>query len=144
LQKISPSPSGSAPNAIFVYGTLQRGQLRDRLWPCPAERILVARVRGTLYDLGPYPALIAGTDWVQGERWELPPRAMPRVLEVLDGIEGFANRSDDLYRRVQLDCLDETGQTRTAFAYLFARPDALQATDRILPNVDGYCSWTAR
>ena len=43
--------------SVFVYGTLKRHGARHHLWPYPPVRIVSARIRGTLYDMGPYPAL---------------------------------------------------------------------------------------
>lgn len=86
--------------AFFVYGTLQRGQCRQRCWPVPAVRVDRAFARGQLYDLGEYPAMLPGDDWVAGERWELAAADLPRVLRVLDRVEGYAQPGeDDLYDR---------------------------------------------
>jgi gamma-glutamylcyclotransferase (GGCT)/AIG2-like uncharacterized protein YtfP len=54
-------------SGVFVYGTLQRGGVRERCWPRKPIYVEVARVRGALYDLGPYPALVEGSDFVAGE-----------------------------------------------------------------------------
>jgi len=48
--------------AIFVYGTLMRGQQRESMWTKVPEQILPACARARLYDLGPFPAIVAGED----------------------------------------------------------------------------------
>lgn len=59
---------------IFVYGTLQRGEVQDiaNLEPQP-RYIGEGQVRGWLYDLGHCPALILAADapWVRGEVYEI-------------------------------------------------------------------------
>ena len=52
------------PILVFVYGTLKRGEARARLWPRKPQAVEPATVRGTLYDLGDYPALVPGDDTV--------------------------------------------------------------------------------
>jgi gamma-glutamylcyclotransferase (GGCT)/AIG2-like uncharacterized protein YtfP len=90
--------------AVFVYGTLQRGQLRGGMWPCQPVLIEPAVVRGELYDLGAYPGLRFGDDWVLGERWTFLPQDIERTLTVLDGIEGYDAASDSgLYLRRTID-----------------------------------------
>lgn len=88
-------------SSIFVYGTLKRGQCRGAMWPVQPMGVFPVFTHGTLFDRQDYPAMTSGTDCVAGERWDFHPDQMPRVLEVLDAIEG-ANQPGfpDLYRRV--------------------------------------------
>src|SRR5262245_31105020 len=102
----------SEPNAVFVYGTLKRGQVRERCWPRPPISVEPATVHWALYDLGPYPALVAGDDTVAGELWHLAPGDMQATLAALDRVEGFGGKEDDLYRRVIVECETTTGSTR--------------------------------
>jgi gamma-glutamylcyclotransferase (GGCT)/AIG2-like uncharacterized protein YtfP len=129
-----------SPRAVFVYGTLKRGQVRERSWPIKPQAIEPATVRGTLYDLGKYPALIAGDDLVAGEIWRFEPAKMAETLAVLDRIEGFAGRDDDLYRRTIIECRIAAG-CELAWVYSFARKDDLQSARRIAPNDQGLCAW---
>ena len=65
----------SAPDLLFVYGTLRRGGSNDIARIAPAARWHgTARVRGLLCDLGRYPALLLAADagWVQGELYAVP------------------------------------------------------------------------
>lgn len=130
------------PDSIFVYGTLKRHGIRQHLWPYPPTRIVRSRVQGQLYDMGHYPALARpGTDWIIGERWILPPETMQKTLQILDDIEGYCQRPDDLYFRCIVDCHDEDGVTRAAYTYQFAQTDRLIMARRIRPNAEGVCSW---
>lgn len=84
---------------LFVYGTLKsgsapaavRGLLRE------AERVRAAVIRGTLFDVGDYPALLlSGDHEVRGEIWRCPADLLP----VLDQYEGT---DDGLFRRVAIE-----------------------------------------
>lgn len=84
---------------LFVYGTLKsatappagRALLRD------AERVAEGAVRGTLFDVGSYPALLlSGEDEIRGEVW----RCAAELLPVLDRYE---STEKGLFRRVAVD-----------------------------------------
>ncbi|MCC5786726.1 MAG: gamma-glutamylcyclotransferase [Phycisphaerales bacterium] len=103
--------------SVFVYGTLKRGQCRETCWPAAPVDVRPAQVQGLLYDLGAYPALRNGEGRVAGELWEFAPEHMPRVLEVLDMVEGYADSPSDLYRRVQVEVRCGEGRV-TAWTYV--------------------------
>ena len=130
----------SEHTAVFVYGTLQRGEVRVRCWPRPPISVEAATVRGTLYDLGPYPALVAGDDTVAGELWHIARSDMAATLAALDRVEGFAGSSDNLYRRVIVTCRSAAGSTQ-AWSYYLARAAMLRSAKRILPDDRGLCFW---
>jgi gamma-glutamylcyclotransferase (GGCT)/AIG2-like uncharacterized protein YtfP len=130
----------SEPTAVFVYGTLKRGEFRERCWPRPPISIELATTGGALYDLGPYPALVAGDDTVAGELWQIAPDDIEETLVALDRVEGFAGTSDDLYRRVIVECQTAAGSTR-AWTYQLASVAALHTARRILPNDRRLCVW---
>lgn len=130
--------------SIFVYGTLQTTGCRAKAWPHPPLRIAPARVRGQLFDLGPYPALRPGSDWITGERWEFSPDTIDETLQVLDAIEGFAQGDDDLYRREAVPCWDHDDTQQVAFTYFYAQSlDTAHAT-RIHPDASDLCRWDTR
>jgi gamma-glutamylcyclotransferase (GGCT)/AIG2-like uncharacterized protein YtfP len=131
----------SQPTAIFVYGTLQRGQCRERNWPRPPMRIEDATVQGALYDLGPYPALVEGNDCIAGELWHLTDADLPETLRELDRVEAFYGRADDLYQRVTIRCHTPTGPV-LAWTYRYARPGDMKVAQRIAPSATtGQCRW---
>lgn len=89
---------------LFAYGSLKRGEApadaRELLRPC--QVVGPASVRGTLYDVGDFPALLlAGDDRVHGEIWRCP----AGLLQALDRYEGV---DDALFRRVGVE-IDGSG-----------------------------------
>lgn len=98
-----PCPENSLAPArrLFVYGTLRRGGSNDiaRLVP-DAMFVAEASMRGRLYDLGEYPALVADENagWVAGEIYTVPESAWP----TLDALEEVVTpeRPDGYYFRV--------------------------------------------
>lgn len=107
------------PERIALYGTLMRSFGRQ-------ARLGVARmlrferrcvIRGLLFDLGPYPGLIAGQGRVEAELYRVRDSA---ALKVLDEFEGsappFGPRALFVRRRVRL--LEPRVE---AWAYFFNR-----------------------
>lgn len=130
-------------NALFVYGTLQQGHLRSRMWPHPPQSIRKALARGRLLDLGAYPGLISGDDWVLGELWILAMDHMPKTVEVLDQVEGYDSATDrGLYIRRSLSvwCLESFDQRARlpptpAYTYLIADEHRIAAARWIEPRI---------
>jgi gamma-glutamylcyclotransferase (GGCT)/AIG2-like uncharacterized protein YtfP len=84
---------------LFTYGTLRSGGSASAALLGGCERVGEGTVRGTLYDVGKYPALLLGGDGeVRGEVWRCPAGR----LADLDRYEGVAG---GLFRRaaVQVD-----------------------------------------
>jgi gamma-glutamylcyclotransferase (GGCT)/AIG2-like uncharacterized protein YtfP len=140
--QVTGSIDATSPAAIFVYGTLQRGQVRERCWPRQPVAIESATVRGALYDLGPYPALVPGNDTVGGELWHIAPADMAVTLAALDHVEGYAGRPDDLYRRVIVECQTASAKV-PAWTYRLAQTELLQSARHIAPAERGVCTWAA-
>jgi gamma-glutamylcyclotransferase (GGCT)/AIG2-like uncharacterized protein YtfP len=100
------------PTLLFAYGTLApegpEQAARDG-WMADA-------VRGRLFDLGPYPALVdhgdPGAGWVEGYVRPVDPADL---IEWLDPYEGVG---EGLYRRVEAVTLGG----RRAWVYVYARP----------------------
>jgi gamma-glutamylcyclotransferase (GGCT)/AIG2-like uncharacterized protein YtfP len=90
---------------VFVYGTLRRGSERAMSirFP-PAKFIAEGNVRGTLFDLGAYPGLLANENGslVKGEVYQVD----DETLRILDKFEASSN-----YRRKQIEVLLGTGKT---------------------------------
>lgn len=78
---------------LFTYGSLRSGSDASRTLLDGCGRIGEGVVRGTLYDVGEYPALLlSGDGEVRGEIWRCPPER----LVVLDRYEAVA---EGLFRR---------------------------------------------
>lgn len=116
---------------LFVYGTLKRGQCREKCWPVVPQQVSPAFTAGSLFDLGPYPAMTRGTAFIAGELWSFTAEQIDEVRECLDRIEvtnqpGIPNEYDRITVEVQL--LDS--QSVLAECYLFARPEELNKLGR--------------
>lgn len=95
-----------ARHAVFVYGTLKRGERHHHLL---ASARFVGRGRTAprfgLVDMGGYPAMVeGGRTAVEGEIWEVD----DRTLEKLDALEEHPR----FYRRIRLE-LSDGGVTQT-------------------------------
>jgi gamma-glutamylcyclotransferase (GGCT)/AIG2-like uncharacterized protein YtfP len=126
---------------IFVYGTLQRGQERERLWPQRPLRVEEATTVGRLYDLGPYPALVPGDDVVEGELWYVAAEDLSATLKTLDRIEEYSQGSQNLYERRAVRCRNVAGQIREAYAYFYAREADLAGKSPLPHGANGCCRW---
>ncbi len=130
--------------AIFVYGTLQRGEVREQYWPRKPLRIECAPLRGQRRDLGDYPALIAGEDVILGELWSFMESDVDATLSVLDEIEWYGQDDDDLYVREIVACRTLSGEERPAFTYRYAKPAEIARSPIVQPDDEGFCRWTRR
>ena len=131
------------PTAVFVYGTLKRGEVREKCWPKKPAAIEEWRVRGALYDLGPYPGLANGEDVVVGELWRFGAEDMKETLSVLDEIEGFGGGANDEYRRVMVKSETSAGVVN-AWTYLYARVSELRPDRRAKADANGVCRWSKK
>ena len=139
-----------------MYGTLKGGMSRETAWPHPPLEVETAYVPGRLYDLGSYPAMIAGTHWIQGELWSFRREHLAKTLATIDAIEGFTTGNEgDLYKRVVVrcrrehpsqqelrhsTCLPPAETSISAYTYYYAH-DFSSALE-IVPNDKGICLWT--
>lgn len=118
------APTGAdAPAALFVYGTLKRGQPNSPLLARYPHAVEPAWTRGLLYDLGAYPALVVGEGTVRGELVRPAARDLARLLALLDRLEDY--RPDDpagsLYLRRPVETWTAGGARAWAYAYLYNR-----------------------
>ena len=97
---------------FFAYGTLapeDSGSARADGWTAD-------RVRGRLFDLGPYPGLVdvddPTADWVEGYTRPILPEALAGPLDDYEGV------AEGLYRRVAVT----THAGQRAWVYVYARP----------------------
>lgn len=108
-----------APRHLFVYGTL-----RPYLAGAEQQRLIAglmvagpATVPGLLYDLGPYPALVAGPGVVYGDLYLISDE---RQLAALDAYEECGG-DRPLYRREPTVATRPDGSTVAAWAYFYGR-----------------------
>jgi gamma-glutamylcyclotransferase (GGCT)/AIG2-like uncharacterized protein YtfP len=129
-------PSGAVTDALlFVYGTLRAGSSNDIARIAPAARpFAAARVRGLLYDLGAYPALLldASASWVAGELYAVPAHAWP----ALDALEEpvTAERPDGEYFKLEVEVELADGSHRQVWIY--AANPAVLTLDRLIAGGD--------
>ena len=127
--------------SIFVYGTLKRGEWRAGRWPREPIDVVPASTVGLLYDLGPYPALVDGSDRVLGELWTFAVDDMSDTLRALDEIECYGQQDVDLYIRRVVVCSTVRGEPVDAYCYFLADPAAVCDSQRIAPAADGFGQW---
>jgi len=120
---------------LFVYGTLMFGGSNYRQIESFVVDYKPGTIDGVLVDLGAYPALIEGEGIVKGIVLEIDADA----IEITDRIEGFQpDRSHSLYLRQQIIVQLETKEKRTAWTYLFANPDVIANSSRlVVDEIDG-------
>lgn len=134
------------PSAVFVYGTLKRGQCRESMWPTMPTSVREVYVFGRLFGRADYPAMTTGDHRVLGELWGFQSDEMPSVLAALDRIEGTNQPGfDDLYDRVITQAYLTNGQrTQLAFTYHYATDPAADGFKLIQPqDDDAYVAWPA-
>jgi gamma-glutamylcyclotransferase (GGCT)/AIG2-like uncharacterized protein YtfP len=94
------------------HGPFERLGLADAL-----EFVGPCRIRGRLYDLGDYPALVRGEGMAEGRLYRIRD---PRVLKPLDGFEAVVRdvpkASEYLRRPIRLD-----DPAVTAWVYIYNR-----------------------
>ncbi|MFG0255156.1 MAG: gamma-glutamylcyclotransferase [Rhodopirellula sp. JB053] len=145
---LDPGTIGS----FFVYGTLCRGQCREKCWPHPPIAVVPAWVFGTLYDREDYPALTSGHDRVQGELWTFRPDQMRDVLEVIDVVEGTNQPgTSNLYDRLIVDVYGIEVLTQTeitpkeriaqAWGYHYSTPPEQDGFIRVQPQAGQRVRW---
>lgn len=121
---------------FFVYGTLKRGQCRENCWPTPPLDVKVAWTFGKLYDLGPYPALLADdpptADRVLGQLWTFRQMDYSMITHKLDQIEGTnQGNAPNEYDRVGLTVtILESGEPVQAQGYVYAVAERLRQVAR--------------
>ena len=131
-------------NSVFVYGTLKRGQCREKCWPVMPIRVSPAWTLGTLFSRDDYPAMLAGDDRVAGECWEFDSDVINQVMHRLDEVE-WTNQpgQPDMYHRVTIDLFDMDGNPiPAAYAYHYATDPLADGFQIVLPKSKGdYVAW---
>jgi gamma-glutamylcyclotransferase (GGCT)/AIG2-like uncharacterized protein YtfP len=110
---------------VFFYGTLMAGFDRRRRAGIDEKLRYVGRaaIRGAMFDLGLYPAVIPASDGrIWGEVYEMSEPAT--VLAALDEIEGYRHDDPDrsLYTRLRTEVTLPDGGTAQAWVYFYNAP----------------------
>ena len=122
---------------LFVYGTLRPGTqhaMARRMAAC-AQAVGPARIRGHLFDLGPYPGVaLADGDAaasVHGDLFRLAETGRPELLAELDAYEGCPRPGDGpaLFRRVATSAVRADGTRVPCWVYVYAR--SLEGAERV-------------
>lgn len=129
-------------NLLFVYGTLRAGCSNDIARIAPAARYYAhARVRGRLYDLGRYPALLldAQSGWVAGELYTVPDSAWPALDALEEPVTPQFPDGEYFKHITEVELSD--GSRREAWIYS-ANPAALRL-ERLIDDGD-WVAYAAR
>ena len=117
----------SAPQKMFVYGTLMKGFYHYEKALVGQEVSLVpARTRGLVWHMSNrgYPAIKAGDGWVYGELVEL--KDFAAVIDIMDDIEGYYGPEDprNEYARILSPVENlETGDIEEPYVYHYVPDD---------------------
>lgn len=120
-----PDRDTNGCDAVFVYGTLLRGEERSHVVRSLGARVtLLAECVGRLFDLGPYPGMVevCGTEeapLVQGELVRF--YDIRQALATLDTIEGFVapGSPQNLFERCRVLVGMCDGRVREAWTWLY-------------------------
>ncbi|TWU66393.1 MULTISPECIES: gamma-glutamylcyclotransferase [Crateriforma] len=132
-----------SPNAVFVYGTLKKGQCRESCWPLQPESIQDASIRANLFDREDYPALGQGENTVVGQLWTFQDDDIDKVIHALDKVEGAEQPgSPDLYHRVIVEAYDDQGGSLGyAYTYMYANDPTEDGFQPMTPDASGKIEW---
>ena len=122
---------------VFVYGTLQKGQVNEPVVSPYVQRRWRGRIKGRLYHLADrgYPEVLLEEDGVVlGECLQLkqPEKAL-RALDALEEYFGPNDVSNEYDRRRCLVCNDD-GQEWKAYVYVWPQGKSLPKKTTVLPE----------
>lgn len=112
---------------IFVYGTLRRACTTGahHTYLAGAEFIGSAKVRGNLYRVSYYPALVLddAAGWVLGEVYRLNSHEQLQRLDVYEECS-YPSLPDQEYQRKKIAVVTDMGASLTAWIYSYQHPIA--------------------
>lgn len=113
---------GREPRHLALYGSLRRGTRRHAQFGLPAAlQFLGTRwIRGTLYDLGPYPGLVPGPHDAEVELYRIVHGDVLRRLDAYEGFDPADPRSEYVRRAIAVPLLRDRPAPRCrAWIYWF-------------------------
>ena len=117
----------SCNDYIFVYGTLRRDCTTGahQTYLANAEFICNAKVRGRLYRVSYYPALVLddSADWVLGEVYLLPSANLLQLLDIYEECT-YPSQPEQEYQRKKVDVVTQAGKLISAWIYSYQHPIA--------------------
>ncbi|WP_018130336.1 gamma-glutamylcyclotransferase family protein [Effusibacillus pohliae] len=104
--------------SVFVYGTLLTGEVNHRVAAPYLHGVQPGCVRGRLYDVGVFPALVLDTKGyeIRGEWFDVTEEGL-RTMDQLEGYHGPGQ--ENLYERVWVS---DVGNGRSGWVYVW--PDS--------------------
>ncbi len=117
-----------ATDLLFVYGTLRRGcttGAHDK-YLATAEFIAPARVRGKLYKVSYYPALVLehnlqDSQWINGEVYRLSDAAQLIELDAYEECDYPALPTQEYQRKLH-DVITDAGEKLQVWIYAYQHP----------------------
>jgi gamma-glutamylcyclotransferase (GGCT)/AIG2-like uncharacterized protein YtfP len=107
---------------IFVYGTLRCACATGahQTYLANAEFIDTAKVKGSLYRVSYYPALVLDStaDWVIGEVYQLTSAAQLTQLDVYEECT-YPSLPEQEYQRTKINVTTDSGVALSAWVYAF-------------------------
>jgi gamma-glutamylcyclotransferase (GGCT)/AIG2-like uncharacterized protein YtfP len=128
-------------NVFFTYGTLKLNECRGGLWErCLGNNFEAknASVKGLIYDLGAYPAMIPGEGEVFGQAIFVKDKdRIDGLIKTLDRIEGYFGEGNpnNLYNRLTVETKLENGRKVEAIVYFFNDTEYLGLAEPIKSGV---------
>lgn len=108
---------------IFVYGTLKHGYGNyNSLLRGNTEKEVVAKIKGSLYDLGWFPGVVENNlDDTFGELMFIPEDKYDSVLMRVDSLEGYhaGDESHNMYNRKKVVAVGSDGKEYDAYTYIW-------------------------
>jgi gamma-glutamylcyclotransferase (GGCT)/AIG2-like uncharacterized protein YtfP len=107
---------------IFVYGTLRKGYANHRIISDYVKRITPATIRGWMFNLGPYPAVVQGDGYVEGELIEFKEAEFEKAFQVMDRLEGFSTPGSlyNHYERITTEAITRDKRKEECFVYIYS------------------------
>ncbi|MBL0229426.1 MAG: gamma-glutamylcyclotransferase [Moraxellaceae bacterium] len=104
---------------LFVYGTLRKnsGHQMSRWLAQHANYVGEAKIKGDMYQVSYYPALVQGDSWIEGDIYA----CSEEVWLILDDFEETTGAHPE-YARCLTPILLDDGQWLEAWVYWYLRP----------------------